>query len=433
MTRLLPICRIFARACALLAVASGPALALDPSQVFDKVSPSVWLVKTYDAAERPLEQGSAVVVAHGELVTNCHVLVKAKSVQLRRKNVIYVASLEYADVGRDMCLLKVDNFHAPPVKIRRKGDLKVGERVYAIGNPVGLEATLSDGLISGIRTFGGKLAARGVDELIQTTAPISPGSSGGGLFDSEGRLVGITALGSVFILQNLNFALPTDWIAEVPARAKAAMAKRGTASSVSAAGAPGLPVAGTSWTYKFVEQIYGGQEMDVTVRVARVDGKVVEEQVTSNAPGAQDTRRIVNAGDSRFLVFPLDSNNDLIEMSPYLLAAGDGKAPEDVSPPQGYPTGGAGYPGFIVRAKVQGWEQVTVPAGTFRAQRVTVSGFRRFHTRASATGKFEMTIWYAPEVKRFVKMVQKIWSADAYAPDLTAKDVVELRSYRPAS
>jgi len=433
MTRRLPISRIFARACALLAVVSGPALALDPSQVFDKVSPSVWVVKTWDAAQRPVGLGSAVVVAHGKLVTNCHVLVKAKYVHVRRKNVSYEASLEAADVRRDLCLLRVDNFDAPPAAIRPRADLKVGEHVFAIGNPEGLEVTLSDGLISGLRPMTGRLVAQGVDEVIQTTAPISPGSSGGGLFDTQGRLVGITTLYSPFA-QNLNIALPADWIADIPARAKAALARRGSKSDASV-GAPGLPAAGTTWTYGFVERVFGGQEMDVTVRAVRVDGTVVEEQVTSNAPGAQDTRRVVNARDSRFLDYPLDSNNDLIELSPYLLAANDGKAPGDVPDPQGYPSGGAGYPGFIATVTEHGWEQVTVPAGTFRALRVTVSGRRSngFHTRASATGRFEMTIWYAPEVKRFVKMVQKIWSADAFAQSLTAEDVVELRSYRPPS
>jgi tetratricopeptide (TPR) repeat protein len=82
--------------------------------------------------------------------------------------------------------------------------LEVGEKVYAIGAPQGLELTLSEGLISGLREYG---SAR----LIQTTAAISPGSSGGGLFDTQARLVGITT----FVVkngQNLNFALPGEWV-----------------------------------------------------------------------------------------------------------------------------------------------------------------------------------------------------------------------------
>ncbi len=82
--------------------------------------------------------------------------------------------------------------------------MKVGERAYAVGAPEGLELTLSEGLVSGLRE---------VDDVrvIQTSAPISHGSSGGGLFDSEGRLIGVTT----FFLkegQNLNFALPGEWV-----------------------------------------------------------------------------------------------------------------------------------------------------------------------------------------------------------------------------
>ncbi|MGH9440374.1 MAG: trypsin-like peptidase domain-containing protein, partial [Terriglobia bacterium] len=81
--------------------------------------------------------------------------------------------------------------------------LAVGEKVYAIGAPEGLELTISEGLISGLRDFD-------KERVIQTSAAISPGSSGGGLFDAEGRLVGITT----FYLkggQSLNFALPAEW------------------------------------------------------------------------------------------------------------------------------------------------------------------------------------------------------------------------------
>ena len=80
--------------------------------------------------------------------------------------------------------------------------MKVGERVYTIGAPSGLERTLGEGLISGLRTTE-------EGKLIQTSAPISPGSSGGGLFDSSGHLIGVTS----FLLkdaQSLNFAIVAE-------------------------------------------------------------------------------------------------------------------------------------------------------------------------------------------------------------------------------
>src|SRR3990170_3695126 len=120
---------------------SSPSHALEPTQVFEKASPSVWVVRTYDAAERPVGQGSAVVIGPGRLVTNCHVLVKSKVVYVRRENVMYQATLEHADAPRDLCQLQVAKFDAPAVERVKVGDLKVGQRVYAIGNPQGMEVT----------------------------------------------------------------------------------------------------------------------------------------------------------------------------------------------------------------------------------------------------------------------------------------------------
>jgi predicted RNA-binding protein YlqC (UPF0109 family) len=97
----------------------------------------------------------------------------------------------------------VENLGVPPVQMRKYPSLSVGERVYAIGAPEGFDLTLSEGLISGLRRLGNT-------NVIQTTAPISHGSSGGGLFDSEGRLIGIT---TYFMQegQSLNFAIAADF------------------------------------------------------------------------------------------------------------------------------------------------------------------------------------------------------------------------------
>ncbi len=93
---------------------------------------------------------------------------------------------------------------AQPVLIGSTKALKVGSRVYAIGTPEGLDRTLSEGIISGLRPVEG-------GHYLQITAPISPGSSGGGLFDEEGRLIGLT---SFYMAegQQLNFAVPVEWV-----------------------------------------------------------------------------------------------------------------------------------------------------------------------------------------------------------------------------
>jgi tetratricopeptide (TPR) repeat protein len=117
--------------------------------------------------------------------------------------------LKSGDPDKDLCLLTAPGLAAKPARLGRAASLKVGAPVYAVGAPQGLELSLSEGIVSQLRG--------GPPPLIQTTVAISPGSSGGGLFNAEGELVGITT----FYLkdsQSLNFALPVEWIAEVARR-----------------------------------------------------------------------------------------------------------------------------------------------------------------------------------------------------------------------
>jgi S1-C subfamily serine protease len=198
-----------------VSLGAAPAAALTPEEVFTRVSPSVWFVYGADDTDRRLTQGSGVVVAPQRVITNCHVLENASTVFVRKENVIYIAKVEFRDARRDLCQLQVPNFTAPAVALGSSRELRVGQKVYALGNPKGLEVTLSDGLVSALR------GPDGVEPIVQTTAPISPGSSGGGLFDDRGRLVGVTTL-QRRDGQNLNFALPAEWVAELPQRVKLA-------------------------------------------------------------------------------------------------------------------------------------------------------------------------------------------------------------------
>lgn len=252
-----------------LAIAASlvPALAraqtpLAPEALFEQVAPSVWVVRSFDANQRPLRQGSAVVIAPGRLITNCHVLRQARSLSVGRENVSYGATLEHPDTERDLCQLKVANFHAPAVSITTADTLRVGARVYAIGAPRGLETTLSDGLLSGLRRNG-----QGQLDAIQITVPLSGGSSGGGLFDAQGRLIGITTYG-LRDSQNLNFALPGDWIAEVPARAQAAIAAR---QAPTESGGPAAPRGDRVFEYRLVDRMTGNAQ-NVVYRLDRSDG-----------------------------------------------------------------------------------------------------------------------------------------------------------------
>jgi Flp pilus assembly protein TadD len=199
--------------------ASLPAVAASPEEVFERASPSVVVVERLDAAGKRNGFASGVVVGPGRVATSCHAVTNTAAVQVRVGGDRLPTRLEYADLERDLCQLEADGLNQPAVSIVPSSHLKVGQRVYAIGTPKGLELTLSEGLISSLRP-------RARSFVIQTSAPMSRGSSGGGLFDDEGRLVGIAAF-QYARGQNLNFAVPASWILELPGRARSAWAKAG--------------------------------------------------------------------------------------------------------------------------------------------------------------------------------------------------------------
>jgi tetratricopeptide (TPR) repeat protein len=133
---------------------------------------------------------------------------------VRRGKKLVKATFYAGDRDKDVCLLEAKGIGGKPVKMGEATSLKVGETVYAIGAPHGLELSLSNGIVSQLRG--------NTPPLIQTTAAISPGSSGGGLFDSKAQLVGLTTL---FINdgQSLNFALPVEWLANLKPERKIAI------------------------------------------------------------------------------------------------------------------------------------------------------------------------------------------------------------------
>lgn len=202
----------------LLAV-GPPAWCALPEEVFERASPSVVVVERLDAAGKRNGFASGVVVGPGRVVTSCHAVSDTAGIRVRTGSTHLPARLEYADTERDLCQLEVDELNRRAVRIVPATHLKVGQRVYAIGTPKGLELTLSEGLISSLRP-------RARSFVIQTSAAMSRGSSGGGLFDDEGRLVGIAAF-QYARGQNLNFAVPASWVPEVAARVRSGWAKAG--------------------------------------------------------------------------------------------------------------------------------------------------------------------------------------------------------------
>jgi cytochrome c-type biogenesis protein CcmH/NrfG len=179
---------------------------LTPGQIFDKVRDSIVIVKTYDLKGELMGQGSGALLPTGKIATNRHVVEGGASFQVGSGDKFVTASLYAEDFDKDICLLEAKGLDRKPVEIGKTSSLKVGDSVFAVGAPQGLELSLSGGIVSQLRGV--------TPPLIQTTAAISPGSSGGGLFDSRGRMVGLTT----FYMeggQSLNFALPVEWLSKV--------------------------------------------------------------------------------------------------------------------------------------------------------------------------------------------------------------------------
>lgn len=188
------------------ATAEAPRQSLSPKQIYQVGAQSIVVIAAYAKGKDGVSQGSGVVIAEDVVATNCHVLEGADNAVVIFQGQPHEAELVTGDRKMDYCILRTRGLSAQVARIGRLDELTPGQRVYSIGSPRGLELTIAEGLLSAVRKQDGV-------PMIQTSAAISPGSSGGGLFDEYGRVIGITT----FLLkdsQNLNFALPVE-LAEV--------------------------------------------------------------------------------------------------------------------------------------------------------------------------------------------------------------------------
>ncbi len=156
----------------------------------------------------------------GHVVTNFHVIAGASGARVRLNDGRdYTASLVGVSPEHDLAVLRirVPLDRPPPLPLGTSHDLQVGQKVYAIGNPFGLDWTLTTGVVSALdRSISGN-GGRSIDHLIQTDAAINPGNSGGPLLDSAGRLIGInTAIYSPSgASAGIGFAVPVDTVNRV--------------------------------------------------------------------------------------------------------------------------------------------------------------------------------------------------------------------------
>jgi serine protease Do len=149
--------------------------------------------------------GSAITVAEGILVTNCHVTSKAVTVRVIASGMAWAATEQVADVTHDVCFLRVPEWPHPPLRLRRAGPLRVGQPVTAMGFTA-MAMSLRSGAITGLHAYEKA-------QIIETDTAFNSGASGGGLFDEEGSLIGMLT----FRMRGSNghyFAVPIQWISE---------------------------------------------------------------------------------------------------------------------------------------------------------------------------------------------------------------------------
>lgn len=177
------------------------------SQIAEKYSPSVVTIVALDENDQPLSLGSGFFInTEGDIATNHHVLEGStdaiiKTIEGEKGNIIEIIK---DDPDVDLLIAKTSFKNTVPLPLGDSDTITTGEDIVAIGNPAGLEGTISKGIVSSIRK---------TDSLsfIQITAPISPGSSGGPVFNLSGKVIGI-ATAYLDYGQSLNFAMPINYL-----------------------------------------------------------------------------------------------------------------------------------------------------------------------------------------------------------------------------
>jgi hypothetical protein len=191
--------------------------ALSPQEIYKRNQEAIGIVIAMDKKDKPIAQGSGFFcTSDGAFATNIHVIRGAESVIIKLQNgaIFIVNEFISYDETADIVILKVNGKNLPHLELGNSYELEAGEEVFAIGSPRGLENSISSGIVSAIRKTEEKDS-----RFIQTTAEVSPGSSGGPLFNKEGKVVGVTT----FIVgqgEALTFAVPIEYVKNIMSQQK---------------------------------------------------------------------------------------------------------------------------------------------------------------------------------------------------------------------
>jgi S1-C subfamily serine protease len=187
--------------------------AQDSRAIAKTVMPSVVLLTTLDSSGQPMSLGSGFVVGDGLVATNLHVISGASRGFAKLPNAedkFPIQGTCGVDSVHDLAILSIPGLKATALHLGDSDQIAPGDAIYVVGNPEGLEGTFSTGVVSAVRKTGDDL-------LLQLTAPISPGSSGGPMTNAKGEVIGIS-VATLKDGQNLNFAIPSHYLASLLAK-----------------------------------------------------------------------------------------------------------------------------------------------------------------------------------------------------------------------
>tara|TARA_R110002049_G_scaffold177616_3_gene344814 strand:+ start:867 stop:1907 length:1041 start_codon:yes stop_codon:yes gene_type:complete len=184
-----------------------------PQEVAQRAFKSTVLLVMEDDRGQPLSLGSGFFIDNGVIASNLHVIEGAsrgyaKLVGIDTK--FDINGIIAIDREHDLVLMQVTETNTPSLPLGNSDNVQTGETVFAVGNPQGLEGTFSQGIISSVRNVRS-------DKILQITAPISPGSSGGPVLNQNGEVIGVS-VATFRSGQNLNFAIPTNYIRNLQSR-----------------------------------------------------------------------------------------------------------------------------------------------------------------------------------------------------------------------
>ena len=193
---------------------------LSLQDLYERCAPTIVSISAYQEGKMGYSWGSGVIISEdGLILTNCHVLEDSDSAVVTLSDGMeYDALLVGADAISDVALLKIDAVGLPVAALGESSQLRVGDRVAAIGNPLGenFRNTLTDGIISAIErgmTYNGRSMT-----LLQTNTAINEGNSGGALFNLQGQVIGITnmkMMSSYSSIEGIGFAIPSGTVCTV--------------------------------------------------------------------------------------------------------------------------------------------------------------------------------------------------------------------------